>query len=102
MSVASVVTEDRRLVILRSLKEMANHQLGEDLILRAVQMTGRDIDFDRARGDLEHLERAGCVGIERLPRSGGRELWLVHLTQDGLRAAEGLQIVPGVARRTMF
>lgn len=102
MPVASAIAEDRRLVVLRSLKELANQQLGEDLLLRAAQMHGRAVDFDLMRGDLEHLARHGCVDIERLPRAGGRELWLVHLTQDGLRAAEGLQIVPGVARRPMF
>ncbi|ATJ89413.1 hypothetical protein HK16_10700 [Acetobacter senegalensis] len=100
MSPATEIAADRRRKVLDALAQMRDGQLSEDVILRAVCETGRDTDRDTMRDDLTFLQHRHCVAIEKLPRHAG-ELWLIRLTDDGLRAAQGALIVAGVARRTV-
>lgn len=101
MSVVERIVGDRRQQVLTSLNEMANHMLNEDVILRAVIMTGREIDHDILRDDLTFLQARGCVRIEKLPRGNGDDLWKVVLTDMGHRVVYGEQTVNGVARATV-
>ncbi|OUJ17070.1 hypothetical protein [Acetobacter sp. DsW_063] len=98
MNVSRSIAEDRRLRVLMSLHEMANHMLNEDVLTRAVIATGRDTDHDLMRDDLTFLQARGCVRVEKLPR-GDDELWKVVLTDRGQRAAQGEQTIQGVGRR---
>lgn len=102
MSAAAAIIEDRRLRVLMSINEMGNRMLNEEVLLRIVASSGRATDFDTMRADLEFLQNAGCLRLEKLPRTTSTDMWLAHLTDAGIRAAEGLQKITGVARSLMF
>lgn len=97
MSVTQAIVGDRRRCVLESLSEMGSHMLNEDVILRAVIESGRPTDHDTMRDDLAFLEKRGCVRVEKLPKIDG-DLWKVVLTPAGLRVAQGIQVVSGVAQ----
>ncbi|WP_308719207.1 hypothetical protein [Komagataeibacter xylinus] len=102
MSAAAAIIEDRRLRVLKSINEMGNRMLNEEVLLRVVVASGRATDFDTMRADLAFLEHAGCVRIEKMPRTPSTDMWLAHLTDAGVRAADGLQKIAGVAHGLMF
>jgi hypothetical protein len=102
MSAAAAIIEDRRLRVLMSINEMGNRMLNDEVLLRIVVSSGRATDFDTMRADLDFLERAGCVRVEKLPRQTASDIWVAHLTDAGIRAAECVQKITGVARNLMF
>lgn len=97
MSFATLLAEDRRLVILRSLSEMPGYQLNEDVLQKGLIHFGHNVSRDLVRADVGYLEEHRLVRVQKLvPQSG--ELWLVTLTSDGEDVAQGRQHT-GVARR---
>ncbi|MCE2563759.1 hypothetical protein [Komagataeibacter sp. FNDCF1] len=101
MSAAEALIEDRRLRILKSLEEMQDRRLNEDVLVRMIAASGQSIDIDTLRADLTFLQHQGCVAIEKLPRMHG-DLWVVNMTDKGARVASGVQRLHGVARNLMF
>ena len=101
MSAASALIEDRRLRILKSLEEMQDRRLNEDVLVRMIAASGQSIDIDTLRADLTFLQHQACVSIETLPRVHGA-LGVVNMTGIGTRGASGVQRLHGVARNLMF
>ena len=98
MSVLQVLTEDRRLRVLKALREISDGRMGEPVLLRILRAEGCPTDFDRLRADLDWLEQQACLRIERLPTENpGDKVWVAMLTDTGSRVAEGVQRINGVA-----
>lgn len=98
MSIASLLAEDRRLVILRALAEDHDAALNERVLRRVLASFGHDVSADMLRGDLQWLADQALIRIETLPaQDGGADLWLAHGRDDGLDVARG-RPHPGVAR----
>lgn len=97
-SLAELLHEDRRLVILRALNEVDDKSLNECLIERVLGRVRLGIvDRDMVRGYLTWLEQQGLVTIQKL--DGGAvpgELWTATATKRGQAVARGLSH-PGVA-----
>lgn len=97
MSLSTILAEQRRLVVLQTLKEDADHACNERVLRQVVGMKVDDVTRDQLRADLLWLERAGLVKIEKLDAGGAGELWHVTLRDDGLAVAKG-RVHPGVAQ----
>lgn len=98
MSVAQVLMEDRRLRVLKTLKEISDGRMGEPVLLRVLKAEGCVTDFDTLRTDMGWLEQQGCLRVEKLPTETPHEsVWVAVLTSTGSRVAEGLQRITGVA-----
>lgn len=94
MSFEDFETEGRRLCILRILTRRNQYTTNEySLNDELVGAYAHRVSRDRLRGDLAWLEEQALV-ITQAPRAG----WIVTLTARGSDCAEGLAIVPGVAR----
>jgi hypothetical protein len=96
MSLAEMMHEDRRGVILRALDEADQKSLSERTLERVLLhlrlgVVGRDL----VRGYLTWLESHGLVRVERLPDDAG-ELWVATATKHGTEVARGRRH-PGVA-----
>jgi hypothetical protein len=98
MSVAVAIIEDRRLRVLKSIQEMGDGRLSEIILIRAMKAEGMPADFDTVRADLGWLERQGCLRIEKIPTDTSEQIWVGELTSTGVRVAEGMQTVTGIAR----
>ncbi|EHH67578.1 hypothetical protein [Gluconobacter morbifer] len=98
-AVRKTLLEDRRWFVLDAIAQMADRTLNEDVILMSIRAMGRPAKVDDIREDLEHLEREGCVVLNRMVLSPGRALWVATLTAEGLQARDNLRDVPGVAAR---
>jgi DNA-binding transcriptional ArsR family regulator len=96
MSLATVLAEDQRLVILRTLSEVSGYALNEQVLHRALAAVGHNVTHDVVRGHLQFLKDAGLVRIEDLAMPSG-VLWLAHLMTRGQDVASGAHF-PGVAR----
>lgn len=93
MSLKELITQDQRLVILRSLAE-AGYDANESIISDCLDLYGHDISRDLVRTHLSWLEEQGLLTLERL-----KDGFLVAtITQRGLDVAEGRVTVAGVKR----
>ncbi len=97
MTLANVLAEDRRLVILRTLTEVPGTHLNEVVLKTALDGFGHRVATDLLRADLAWLVEHRLVRVEKIIAPSSGELWLVHLTRDGQDVAEGRHH-PGVAR----
>lgn len=88
-----ILTEDQRLVILRSLAE-AGYDANESILDDCLALYGHHISRDLVRNHLNWLEEQGLVSIERL--SNG--FMIATITQRGLDVANGEAVVEGVKR----
>jgi hypothetical protein len=96
MSLATVLSEDRRLVILRSLSEVPGFHLNEDVLRTTLNHFGHNAGRDLVRADIDYLVEHRLARVEKLHPASG-ELWLVHLTGTGDEVAQGRPHV-GIAR----
>lgn len=88
-----ILTEDQRLVILRSLAE-AGYDANESILDDCLALYGHHISRDLVRNHLNWLEEQGLVQIERLQDG----FMVAKITQRGLDVANGETIVDGVKR----
>ncbi|HIF5574529.1 VpaChn25_0724 family phage protein [Pasteurella multocida] len=88
-----ILTEDQRLVILRSLSD-AGYDANESILDDCLALYGHNISRDLVRNHLNWLEEQGLVQIERL--SDG--FMAAKITQRGLDVANGEAVVDGVKR----
>ncbi|AWK84487.1 hypothetical protein [Photobacterium damselae] len=93
MSFKDLVTADQRLVILRSLHEMAGYEANESIIDSCLDAYGHKISRDAVRVHLSWLQEMGLVSLREL--SGCQ---IATLTGRGEDVATGQAIVPGVKR----
>jgi hypothetical protein len=96
MSLATVLAEDQRLVLLRTLSEVSGYSLNEQVLHRALATIGHNITHEVVRGHLQFLKDNGLVRIDVLPVTSG-DLWVAHLMTRGQDVASGAHY-PGVAR----
>lgn len=88
-----ILTEDQRLVILRTLTE-AGFDANESILSSGLEMYGHRISRDLVRNHLNWLEEQGLVRLERLANG----YMVATITARGADVAEGRVIVDGVKR----
>ncbi|EOV1090641.1 ArsR family transcriptional regulator [Vibrio fluvialis] len=93
MSFKELLTEDQRLVILRSLHEMAGYEANESIIDSCLDAYGHKISRDMVRNHLAWLEEQGLITLRDV---GGCQV--ARLTGRGEDVATGQAQVPGVKR----
>ncbi|EHJ7193403.1 ArsR family transcriptional regulator [Salmonella enterica subsp. enterica serovar Victoria] len=87
-----ILTEDRRLVILRSLLD-CNNEANESILQDYLDAYGHNVSRDVVRGQIDWLAEQNLVTVENL--SG---FYVVTLTGRGQDVAEGRAKVSGVKR----
>ncbi|EHP7034471.1 ArsR family transcriptional regulator [Escherichia coli] len=87
-----ILTEDRRLVILRSLMD-CNNEANESILQDCLDAYGHNISRDVVRGQIDWLAEQQLVTVENL-----RGFYVVTLTSRGQDVAEGRARVAGVKR----
>jgi Fe2+ or Zn2+ uptake regulation protein len=93
MSYANLITEDRRLVLLRLLAESEGYSANEYLLATALPGFGHNASHDRVRTDLDWLAEQDLVRVER-----PGEVYVATLTGRGADVAAGRARVAGVKR----
>ncbi|MGL4830184.1 MAG: VpaChn25_0724 family phage protein [Vibrio sp.] len=88
-----LLTEDQRLVILRSLHEMHGYEANESIIDSCLDAYGHKISRDVVRTHLFWLQEQGLVSL----RDVG-DCQIARLTGRGEDVATGQAVVPGVKR----
>jgi hypothetical protein len=91
---ASILAEDRRLVILRTLEQDSDYSINDYVLKRALETMGHNPSRDVLRGDLTWLADQMLVRIQKLDDAA---IWIVTATEDGVDVAKG-RAHPGVAR----
>lgn len=87
-----ILTEDRRLVILRSLLD-CNSEANESILQDCLDAYGHNVSRDLVRGLIDWLAEQNLVTVESL-----RGFYVVTLTGRGQDVAEGRARVSGVKR----
>ncbi|EGM6007413.1 ArsR family transcriptional regulator [Escherichia coli] len=87
-----ILTEDRRLVILRSLMD-CNNEANESILQDCLDAYGHNVSRDVVRGQIDWLAEQQLVTVENL-----RGFYVVTLTSRGQDVAEGRAHVAGVKR----
>ncbi|EEO13783.1 VpaChn25_0724 family phage protein [Vibrio cholerae] len=93
MSFKELLTEDQRLVILRSLHEMHGYEANESIVDSCLDAYGHKISRDVVRTHLFWLQEQGLVSL----RDVG-DCQIARLTGRGEDVATGQAVVPGVKR----
>ncbi|MFW9644004.1 ArsR family transcriptional regulator [Vibrio parahaemolyticus] len=93
MSFKELLTEDQRLVILRSLHEMQGYEANESIIDSCLDAYGHKISRDAVRTHLFWLQEQGLVALREV---AGCQV--ARLTGRGEDVATGQAQVPGVKR----
>ena len=91
---ADFVAEDRRLVILKVLKESAGRTANCRLLQKSLCALGHDVPLDEVIGDIDWLQSRGVVRQEIAPMG---DVVLASLTEAGLDHLACRRIVPGIA-----
>lgn len=86
-----ILTEDRRLSILKCLKA-GNYRMSDVLLQAALKSIGCAAALSVVNGDLAWLDRQGLVSI-----SAVGELTIALLRNEGLDVVDGNANVPGIA-----
>ncbi|PFF95380.1 VpaChn25_0724 family phage protein [Escherichia albertii] len=87
-----ILTQDRRLVILRSLLD-CNNEANESILQDCLDAYGHNVSRDVVRGQIDWLAEQQLVTVENL-----RGFYVVTLTSRGQDVAEGRARVSGVKR----
>lgn len=93
MALKELLTQDQRLVILRSLAE-AGYDANESILSDCLDLYGHDISRDLVRNHLTWLEEQGLLSLQRL-KDG---FMVASITQRGLDVAQGRVFIEGVKR----
>lgn len=93
MSFQNLLTEDRRLVVLRFLAEDPGYRLNTSLLQSALDRFGHSVSRDQIATDAAWLREQGLVTIEDLG-----PVQVLALTSRGLDVATGRAVTPGVKR----
>lgn len=93
MSFATLLTEDQRLVILRSLLEMQGFEANESILDSCLEAFGHNISRDQVRTHLAWLEEQQLITLRTL-----HDYKIARLSGRGNDVATGKATVPGVKR----
>lgn len=88
-----LLTEDRRLVILRALSEVPANRSNSSTLTDVLKMWGHDVSRDYVRTQLRWLEEQLLVTVEDLDG-----VLVVTLTERGHDVATGAAVVDGVKK----
>jgi hypothetical protein len=89
-----ILAEDRRLTILRTLKQDHDYSVNDFVLKRALEALGHGVSRDMLRGDLTWLKDQRLVTLRELDDGA---IWVATATEDGVDVAGG-RPHPGVAR----
>lgn len=90
---ARLLSEDRRLVLLRVLEKAPGREVNHYILREALDDIGHNVSYDTVLSELAWLEEQGLVTVERL---GG--LHVASLTARGLDVGMGRAYHPGVKK----
>lgn len=90
---AQVLTEDRRLVILRVLAEMTSYKANSSVIGTLLERWGHEPSRDQIKTDLRWLEEQGLLAIEEIG-----SVLLATLNERGMDVSKGRVVQHGVKR----
>ena len=93
MSFNELLSQDRRLVILRFLNEDADRTLNTSILQDALDQIGHGCSRDCVETECAWLAEQGLVSVDRVG-----PVTVVRLTGRGQDVAEGRATVPGVKR----
>lgn len=93
MSYLELITEDRRLVILRALAEDAGYSHNESVLQSILAAFGHTVSRDQVRSLISWLAEQDLVHVETVG-----SYMVAKLTGRGADVASGAAIVPGVKR----
>ena len=93
LTFAELVTEDIRLVLLRTLEEDSGYSQNESVLHRVLEMFGHRISRDRVKTELTWLSEQGLVILEKVA-----SVYVATITHRGADVATGRVTVPGVKR----
>lgn len=93
MSYQQIVTEDRRLVILKILQESDHYSTNEHLLRSVLHSFGHNIGRDKLRTELSWLQEQNLVSVDTVS-----DVQIAKLTGRGIDVATGSSVVPGVKR----
>lgn len=97
MSYAQVMTEDRRLVILRALDGSPERKANHFVLTTICGQMGHSVAHDVTLGDLAWLDDMGLCTREVVHSAGG-SITIAAITVRGADVAAGRVQVPGVKR----
>jgi ribosomal protein L12E/L44/L45/RPP1/RPP2 len=89
-----VITQDRRLVILRALNEDAGYSQNESVLQSILEVFGHKVSRDQVRSLISWLAEQDLVNIDFV----GADFMVAKLTGRGVDVATGAATVPGVKR----
>jgi len=92
-SYLDVVTEDRRLVILRLLAEDADYRINSSIIQHGLDAFGHNISRDKLHTEMHWLAEQELINVDAVA-----SVLVATLTQRGLDVVQGRATVPGVKR----
>jgi hypothetical protein len=93
MSFDKLLTEDRRLMVLRLMAESPDYQLNVYVLRPALDAVGHTVGLDRLESDLAWLAEQGLVSVGK-----ASDVTVGKLTARGADVAAGRAVVPGVKR----
>ena len=93
MSFKNLLTEDRRLVVLRFLTEDPGYRLNTSVLHSALDAYGHGVSRDQVETDAAWLEEQGLITLEVVG-----PVRVATLTTRGVDVAQGRTVVPGVKR----
>lgn len=88
-----LMAQQRRLEILRILKQDPDYRMNDELIGKVLAMRGMRIAHSVIIADLAWLEQQRMISTQELPGCT-----VALLRNDGVDAADGVLHVPGIAR----
>jgi len=93
MSFKDLMTEDIRLVILRTLAETNGYSCNESIIHSILAKFGHKCSRDQVKVQLAWLQEQGLVSLDEVA-----DIYVATITGRGVDVASGLATVPGVKR----
>lgn len=93
MNYLELITEDRRLVILRALQQDAGYSHNESVLQSILAAFGHTVSRDHVRSLVSWLDEQNLVHVEKVG-----DYMVAKLTGRGADVATGSATVPGVKR----
>ncbi|MFT4190852.1 MAG: ArsR family transcriptional regulator [Comamonas sp.] len=92
---AKVLSEDRRLLLLRLLHEMPGYRANSSVLYTALAAWGHEPTRDQVKTELRWLAEQGLVEVESI---GDGSVLIARLAERGQDVATGRAVVDGVKR----
>lgn len=93
MSLATLISGDIRLILLRAMEEVPGYQLNESVLHKAVGIFGHNVSRDVIRTELAWLREQGLITMDEV-----LGYFVATLTTRGADVATGRSTIPGVER----